>query len=142
MKRYTLLAFLFFVFSCQKAEEQQTLLEASLINISDDQVVTLGSKVQIRVELPNYVLDLDYDVQLSYQGIETDNDVSFSAFHYAVKGSYDGNVRNMYAEIDVPTVINGVPVKPGDYRLQIQLKDKKGHTAKLWRDIVLQSSAI
>jgi hypothetical protein len=142
MKKYLVFALSILFISCQKADENQTILEASLVNISDDQVVSLGSKVQIHVELPNYVLDLDYEVKLSYQGVEMDNDPSFSLFNYSTSGSYGGNVRNMYAEIDVPKDIDGIPVKPGDYKLQIQLKDRKGHTAKLWRDIVLQPKSI
>jgi hypothetical protein len=142
MKNYILFALVFVVFSCHKVEESQPVLAASLINIADDQIVTLGSKVQIHVELTDYTLDLDYAVQLVYQGEAADNDLLFKSFNHVIKGSYSGNVRNVYAEIDVPKEINGIPVKPGDYKLLVDLKDRKGHQAKLWRDVVLTPQPI
>lgn len=117
-------------------------LQAHLINISDEQIIYAGSKVQLHIELKDYVFGLDYMVQFVYQGIEEGGNSVYSAFNHSLSGSYEGNIQKMYAEIDVPTEIDGVPVKLGDYRLKISLKNKNGQVAEIWRDIVLDSPQI
>jgi hypothetical protein len=134
-------AMVFLFISCSSDDEVLDTIAPgiSILEPHDHEEFEPGETMHVEIIFTDNVQLASYKIDIHYAGDgHTHGVVPFSnsvEWTFVAEGVLTGNAYTLHADIEIPTMINGSPIKEGDYHFGVFALDAAGNETVVWIEI-------
>lgn len=111
----------------------------TIVEPHDHEEFEPGETIHVEINFTDNVQLASYKIDIHYAGdghthgvVPFDSNVEWT---YIEEGDLTGTAFTLHAHIDIPTTINGSPIKEGDYHFGVFALDAAGNETVVWIEI-------